>query len=349
MKSKSLVIFLLLLITFSCFIDCYEETLEGLKKPKAKKGKGKGKKGKGGKSKEGKNSLKIKSPSNKLKTNKGDYQVCKLGKNLGLLSSGSSCSIKYSNYCKTTITRKADLPAMSKAKKALLAKKILKESKGSIKKLKKKKRWTLAGRTAKFKKPKLTKKQKKAKQKAIKKKQKRKSLLKEAKFFARKILQKRSEKKSKGKKGLKKEAKRLAKKVTQGNTKAVRIAFGLKKKSKPKKIKKISEKKKIKKDFSKGKFCVQSVVWNLSHCCFFTKRIEAQNFANTLPTPKIFRKRLEEGRRATDMDKIKVANKKIKVSSKDLKKVKKIVQKRKKMMKKGGGKKKGKKGKGKKK
>jgi len=83
----------------------------------------------------------------------------------------------------------------------------------------------------------------------------------------------------------------------------------------------------------------------LSHCCYFTRRNEAQNFANTLPKPSVFRKRLEEGRRATYHDKRLVANKRIKTSSKDLKKVKKIVKKRKAALKKGGKGKKGKKGK----
>lgn len=145
-------------------------------------------------------------------------------------------------------------------------------------------------------------------------------------------MEKRSQVQSKGKKNLKKEAKRLTKKVVQGKTSSVRIAFGLKKKEKKSKATKklIVEKKKIKKDNQTGKFCVHSVVWNLGHCCYFTKRIEAQKFANTLPTPKEFQKRLDEGRKATNEDKRNIANKKIVTSSKDLKKVNKIVAKRKK-------------------
>merc|ERR1712151_197353 len=111
MKSNSLVLFLILLITFSCFIDCYQETAE-LHKPK------KGKKGKKGKKK----SLTIKRPLSPLKRNKEDYQVCKFGHNLGLVSSGSSCNIKYSNRCREIIVRKPELPKMSKIQKAKLAK-----------------------------------------------------------------------------------------------------------------------------------------------------------------------------------------------------------------------------------
>ena len=223
---------------------------------------------------------------------------------------------------------------MSKTQKAKLAKKALKQTKGSIKNLKKKARWTLRGRTERFRKPKkLTKRQKEQKKKEIRKQQKKKANLQEAKFIARKILHKRSQVKSRGKKNLKKEARKLAKKVVSGNNSAVRIALGLnKKKVKKTKAEKkiIAEKKRIKRDNQKGKFCVQSVVWNLSHCCFFTRRIEAQTFANTLPTPEVFNRRLKEGRRALAEDKRRIANRKIGDSSKDFKKVMKIVAKRKK-------------------
>merc|ERR1712032_1517307 len=129
----SLVLFLILLITFSCFIDCYKKQQQ-THKPK------KGKKGKKGK-KSSKKSLTMKKPLSPLKRNKEDYQVCKFGHNLGLVSSGSSCGIKYSNRCRETIVRKPELPKMSKIQKAKLAKIALAKSK----KLKKKKKWTLKG------------------------------------------------------------------------------------------------------------------------------------------------------------------------------------------------------------
>lgn len=58
-----------------------------------------------------------------------------------------------------------------------------------------------------------------------------------------------------------------------------------------------------------GKFCVQSVVWNLSHCCHFRSRIEAQEFANTQPIESKFNRQLVEGWHAQIKDNRKTANK----------------------------------------
>jgi hypothetical protein len=331
MKSKSLTIFLILLISFLCYIKCYQEGKSFSYKPK------------GGK-KTLKVPLKIKTPSKNSNENVGDFQVCHIGKNLGLIAPSASCVVQYPSFCHESVVRKQDLPPMSRTKRAKLAKEAIRTSKGSnvaIKNIKKRFRWTLSGRSDRYKKPKITLRQKKAVQAAKKKQIKRQANLREANSIARKILQRRSESRTSTKKGLKREAKKISKKVTLGNFKPLRIALGLRKKPVPKRFARVTQQRRTQtqRDLSKGNFCVKSVSWNLSHCCFFTKRIEAQHFANGLPVPRVFEKRLKEGRRAIYLDNARIANEKIVGSTKDLKEVKKIVHKRKEAIKKGGKKK----------
>jgi hypothetical protein len=333
MKSQSLTIFLLLLIVFLCFTECYQGEKYYSFKPKGKKGKPQ------------KPALKISLPSKNSNQAVGDYQVCSMGKHIGLITPDASCVVQFPNLCQESIVRKADLPPVSRAKRATIARQTLRNSKvgskAAVKNIKKKFRWTLAGRAARHRKPKLTLRQKKAKIIAKKKQLKRQANLRQARSIARKILQRRSESRSKGKKGLRKEAKRLAKKVTFGTTRPVRIALGLKRKPVPRRFARTLEKKRVQvqRDFSKGNFCVKSVTWNLSHCCHFENRNEAQHFANNLPVPRVYQKRLREGKRAIYLDNMRAANKQVIASTKDLKKVKKIVHKRKEKIKKGGKKK----------
>lgn len=342
MKSKSLTIFLLLIISFVCFIKCTHEkkyhshSHSHSHKPKPKpKGKA-----------PAKVALKLTPVKKTSVQDKGDFQVCQLGKNLGLVRPDASCVVQFPSMCSESIVRKPDLPPVTKTKRAQIAKKAIinsKRSKNAVKNMKKKFRWTLAGRTARFKKPKLSLRAKKAIKLAKKKLITKKANLRQAKAIARKILTKRSKVRSKSKKGLRKEAKRIAKKVTNSHGRnAARISLGLKKlpKSRAKIMKILKKRIAVKKNLAIGNFCVKSVVWNLSHCCFFKKRKEAQHFANNLPAAHLFEKRLREGKRAYLLDERKKANAQIVGSTKDLKKAKKIIQKRKAAILKGKGKKK---------
>jgi len=75
-----------------------------------------------------------------------------------------------------------------------------------------------------------------------------------------------------------------------------------------KQLKKVQQKKKQGKLESKKEghnFCVNALVQNLTYCCYYRCRKNAQNMANTLPPPAVFNRRLLNAYRAEKHDKSK--------------------------------------------
>jgi hypothetical protein len=59
-----------------------------------------------------------------------------------------------------------------------------------------------------------------------------------------------------------------------------------------------------------GNFCVHAVVWNINYCCYFNHKAEAQEFANSQPKEELFQQLLYQGRMAEKKDKEKRSKKK---------------------------------------
>jgi len=289
---KSLTIFLIISILLSCYVNTFQQTNEKKKKADLNQ--------------KEKKKFSLANQKKKMELNKGDFEVCQTGKNLGLLESGMTCSYKYSNFCEKIVKRDKNLPPQSKFQKAKLASSALKDSKKSLTILKRKKKWTLKGRTKKFQKKKTTKnssKFRKISQKNREKNKKLRQLKKEARLVADKIFSKAKSFRMVNKKSSKKNASKILNNIISGNINAAKRSLNLPTNKK----RQLNVTKSEKKDT--GKFCVQSVVWNLSHCCHFTSRIEAENFANTQPIESKFNRQLVEGWYAQMKDNRKTANK----------------------------------------
>ncbi len=249
-----------------------------------------------------------------------DKLVCGSGQYLGNLSNGQRCRSLHLTKCKEMVQRDKNAPVTKTA-----AERISSLSTDNVIRKRQIKKWKLktrAKRTAAAK----AKAGKKTQPKLPSRIRKQIRIRRAAERFLNKMLSRKN--KDLSKKNVDKIAKSLGKSKFPNDSIKKRKIQKMLKSAQAKRL--ISQKKNdryalariiqnnpsqavnLKNDstFQTGNYCVHSVVWNINYCCFFSQKNEAQEFANSQPKEELFTQLIEQGRMAEKKDKERRAKKK---------------------------------------
>jgi hypothetical protein len=261
--------------------------------------------------------------------------VCGIGgEHIGLLSPGQKCGGEFSSTCKEAINPTVLPPKKAKIIQANKKAQIKKEVYTGVKSTRKGKKWTLKKRDAHFT-AKIEGKKGKGKGKGNgkgkgegEKKEKLENKKSQEKIISKELL--KGNNLSNDPASVAKLAKKLIHLEQKGKLQKEankKIPITDKPLSKLGKMssKKLGKalKKKTEKKSEIGNFCVQAIVWNLSHCCHYKSRKNAQRFADTQPQEGEFNKKLRKAEYAARRDKERKATEALKAATDALAKINK--------------------------
>jgi hypothetical protein len=246
----------------------------------------------------------------------GDKLVCGYGQNLGLLQNDQHCRSTHLSKCRNIIGREKNAPRYSKvaAVRALFARIA---GKGKNRKNRRKK-WSLKNRRYHIKRFRAVKRRLAARRarsyraKLTPQQKRRKYQRKAATRMLNRMLDNRNKQFSFKK--IQSMAKRMGNKRFYRKNKNRLTRESLRRLLKSPLAKRIIAKHTgntpaPSKPSDSGDYCVHAVEYNLNYCCYFSSRIEAQEFANTQPDEFTFNRMLVEGRMASKRDKERRARK----------------------------------------
>jgi len=322
-----LTIFLIGMVLFSCLVK--SSVTEGEAKPgKAQK---KDATSKPAKRAENSQTATITQRRNSVDLSDTDKMVCGDGQYLGNLSNGQGCRSLHYTKCKEMVRRDKNAPQTKTA-----AERISSLSTDSVIRKRQLRKWRLKRRAKRAAQAKAKSAQQgKPKVSARVKRQMR--MRRAAEQFLNRMMARKNQNltkknvdkiaKSLGKNKMPNIANQKQKVQKMLNSKAAKRLKAEKKENKTALAKIISGNSvsgtelKNQVDLNNGSFCVHAVVWNINYCCYFNRKNEAQDFANSQPKEELFKQLLDQGRLAAKKDRERRAKKKARSVKRVLKKI----------------------------